>query len=196
MRSIGVLIVTGLLALSIGCRTGSTLPVLFHGPDFDLTDQTGRPFGSADLGGHVVLANFIFTSCTDVCPLLTATMAQVRDRLRPTGLLGGKVVLVSFSVDPQHDTPEILAEYGERFGAVPTEWRLLNGDQAAIDALMIGGFKVGRPMLRPRVPGGVPEINHTSRFVLLDARWQARALLSGDILDVPAVVEEIRRLAA
>jgi len=184
-----------LLALSLACRPASTLPVLFPAPQFDLVDQTGRPFSSSHLTGKVVVANFVFTNCTDICPLLTATMAQVRDQLRQERLLGEKSVIVSFSVDPEHDTPEALTTYGERFGAVPTEWRFLTGQRQAIDDLLIGGFKVGRPPPAARAPGGTPEIIHTNRFALIDPRGQVRALYSGEELNVSAVVEEVRRLA-
>jgi hypothetical protein len=94
-----------LLAATVACKPASTLPVLFPAPQFDLIDQTGRPFSSSHLTGKVVVANFIFTTCTDICPLLTATMAQVRDQLKQTKLLGEKAVIVSFSVDPEPDTP-------------------------------------------------------------------------------------------
>jgi protein SCO1/2 len=188
------LAVAVLLALGVACRPSSNLPVLFPAPEFTLTDQTGRPFSSSHLAGKVVVANFVFTTCTDICPLLTATMAQVRDQLKQAKLLGEKVAIVSFSVDPEHDTPDALRVYGERFGAVPTEWRFLTGDRQAIDDLLIGGFKVGRPPPASRTPGGAPEIIHTNRFALIDSRGQIRALYNGEELDVPAVVEEARRL--
>lgn len=184
-----------LLLGALACRPASSLPVLFPAPQFELTDQTGRPFSSAHLAGKVVVANFVFTSCTDICPLLTATMAQVRDRLRQERLLGEKAVIVSFSVDPENDTPEALAVYGERFAAVPSEWRFLTGQRQAIDDLLIGGFKVGRPPPAARAPGGSVEIIHTNRFALIDPRGQVRALLNGEELDVAGVVEEVRRLA-
>ena len=184
------------LAATVACTPASTLPVLFPAPQFDLIDQTGRPFSSSHLAGKVVVANFVFTTCTDVCPLLTATMAQVRDQLKQAKLLGEKAAIVSFSVDPEHDTPEALAAYGERFGATPAEWRFLTGQRQAIDDILIGGFKVGRPPPAARTPGATPEIIHTNRFALIDPRGRIRALLDGEALDVPSVVEEVRRLAS
>jgi protein SCO1 len=184
-----------LLVAGVACRPASTLPVLFPSPQFELTDQTGRPFSSSHLTGKVVVVNFVFTTCTDICPLLTATMAQVRDQLRQAKLLGDKAVIVSFSVDPEHDTPEALATYGERFGAVPTEWRFLTGQRQVIDDLLIGGFKVGRSPPAARTPGGAPEIIHTSRFALIDPKGQVRALYGGEDLNVSTVVDEVRRLA-
>ena len=195
MARIWALALVALLAMTVACTPASTLPVLFPAPQFDLIDQTGRPFSSAHLSGKVVVANFVFTTCTDVCPLLTATMAQVRDQLKQAKLLGDKVVIVSFTVDPEHDTPEALAAYGERFGATPAEWRFLTGPRPAIDELLIGGFKVGRPPPTARTPGGAPEIIHSNRFVLIDPRGQIRALLNGEELNVTSVVEEARRLA-
>jgi protein SCO1 len=184
-----------LLACGVACKPASTLPVLFPAPQFDLIDQTGRPFSSSHLTGKVVVANFVFTTCTDICPLLTATMAQVRDRLKQANLLGEKAAIVSFSVDPENDTPAALTAYGERFGANPAEWRFLTGDRRAIDELLIGGFKVGRPPPAARTPGAAPEIVHTDRFAIIDPRGQVRAMLSGDGLDPGSVVEEVRRLA-
>ncbi|MCC7367820.1 MAG: SCO family protein [Chloroflexi bacterium] len=190
-----ILLAVAALALLVACRPSSTLPVLFPAPRFDLLDQTGRPFSSSHLSGKVVIANFIFTTCTDICPLLTATMSQVRDQLRAANLLGDKVVIVSFTVDPEHDTPDALRVYGERFGAVPSEWRFLTGSRAAIDEILIGGFKVGRPPSAARTAGGTPEIVHSNRVALIDAASKIRAFLNGEELDIPALVEEARRLA-
>ena len=190
-----VLAVSLLVVVGLACRPQSTLPVLWQGPDFALVDQTGRPFASSELAGKVMVANFIFTTCTDICPLLSGTMARVRDELRSARLLGDKAMLVSFSVDPEQDTPAALAEYGARFGADPAEWKLLTGDRKQIDDLLLSGYKVGAP---PRIamPGATPEIVHTNRFALVDGRGQVRAVLSGDDLDVPRLVEEVRRLAS
>ena len=191
----GVLICTVLLVLGVACQQKSTLPVMWQAPSFALIDQAGRPFASAELAGKVVVANFVFTTCTDICPLLTGTMAQLRDDLRAARLLGSKALLVSFSVDPETDTPAALTEYGARFGADPAEWRFLTGDRQQIEELLTTGFKVGVP---PRVirPGAAPEISHTSRFVLIDPQGQVRALLRGEELDIPQVVTEVRRLAS
>ena len=190
-----VLAVALLLAVGVACRPQSTLPVLWPGPEFTLTDQTGRPFASSELAGKVMVGNFIFTSCTDICPLLSGTMARIRDELRSARLLGDKALLVSFSVDPERDTPAVLAEYGARFDADPAEWKLLTGDRRQIDELLTTGYKVGAPPRIPR-PGVAPEIAHTNRFAVVDPRGQVRALLSGDDLDVPKLVEEVRRLAS
>ena len=183
------------LILLMACRPASSLPVLFQAPDWSLTDQTGRPFSSSNLGGRVVLADFIYTTCTDVCPLLSGTFSEIRNQLRQAKLLGDRAVLVSFTVDPDHDTPDVLDEYGRRFGAVPTEWRFLTGDRATVEDLLLGGFKLGRPQIGARRADGSTEIVHSNRVALIDPRGQIRALYDGDALNVPAIVEEVRRLA-
>ncbi len=146
---------------------------------------------STELAGKVVVANFVFTTCTDICPLLSGTMSQVQTGLRQAGLLGSKAVILSFSVDPEHDTPPVLAEYAERFGADPDGWRFLTGDRAQIDGLLMTGYKLGVP---PRVPGR--EIVHTNRFVVVDTRGQVRWIPRADELDAGQVVEEVKKLAA
>ena len=122
-------------------------------------------------------------------------MSRVRDEPRSARLLGDTAMLVSFSVDPEQDTPAVLAEYGARFGADPADWKFSTGDRRRIDELLTTGYKVGAP---PRIakPAAAPEIVHTNRFVLMDGRGQARALLRGDELDVAPLVEEVRRLAS
>ena len=191
-----LLILIGTLALGTGCRpTASSLPVLGSAPEFSLVDQQGRPTSSTDLAGKVVVANFVFTTCTDICPALTATMGRVRDELKQARLLDGKAVLVSFSVDPEQDTPEALAEYGERFGADPAHWRFLTGDRGEIDRLLLTGFKVGAPPPASSV-GGRRDVIHTNRFVVIDPRGQIRWYPRGDEIDVGQLVEEVRRLAA
>ena len=184
------MLLVAVLAL-VACRPASSLPVLYPAPEFALTDQQGRPFSSAELAGKVVVADFVFTTCTDICPLLSGTMSQVQAQLKQAGLLGTKAVLLSFSVDPEHDRPAVLAEYAERFGADPSGWRFLTGDRAQIEGLLTTGYRVGAP---PRVPGR--EIVHTNRFVVVDPRGHVRWVPRGDELDVGQLVEEVRKLAA
>ncbi|MCC6174864.1 MAG: SCO family protein [Chloroflexi bacterium] len=192
---LAALVITALLAVTVAaCQPASTLPELFPSPEFSLVDQTGQPFSSQRIAGKVVLADFVYTSCTDICPLLSATMAQVRDQLRQAKLLGDKVMLLSFTVDPETDTPARLSEYGRRFGADPAEWRFLTGDREQVESLLIGGFKVGAPPRVSNAPGATSEIVHTNRFVLVDAQGQVRDIPNGADLDVARTVEEIRRL--
>jgi protein SCO1/2 len=188
---------TGLLLLvlaGLGCRSEPPLESYGPAPRFSLTDQLGGPFATEDVGDRVVLANFIYTSCTDTCPLLSASMGQVQEQLRAEGMLGSKAVLLSFDLDPERDTAPVLAAYGERFRADPGSWKMLTGQTEAL-ARIADDFKLGRPIPIPASEGG-PAINlaHTNRFVLVDRGGQVRAYYRGEALDVGEVVRDIRRL--
>ena len=87
----------------------------------------------ADLRGKVVAVTFIFTRCTDTCPVLTPMMSFVQDRLGSD--FGTKIAFVSITVDPERDTPQALKEYGEAFGADFTGWAFVTGSPSAIAAV-------------------------------------------------------------
>jgi protein SCO1/2 len=106
------------------------LPTIGPAPDFTLTSQDGARVSLRDFRGKVVAVAFIFASCTDVCPMLTDNMARVRDKLGPA--FGPRVAFVSITVDPERDTPEVLKQYAENFGADLKGWSFLTGDPAII----------------------------------------------------------------
>src|SRR6185436_3876170 len=136
-------------------RRLTTSPAVLGGlPPFTLTDQRGQPFGTRELAGKIWVADFIFTSCQGVCPLLSERMAEVGKRARH---LGPDFHLVSISVDPERDTPARLAEYAARWGANPISWSFLTGPEQAIQATVVEGFKVGagkEPSQRAAVEAG------------------------------------------
>jgi len=101
------------------------LPKIGPAPDFALTSQDGAPVRLADFRGKVVAVTFIFTRCTDTCPVLTPMMSFVQDRLGAD--FGQKIVFISVTVDPEHDTPEVLKEYAQAFGANPAGWFFVTG---------------------------------------------------------------------
>lgn len=109
------------------------LPTIGPAPDFSLTSQDGAPVSLADFRGKVLAVTFIFTSCADTCPLLTAKMAQVQDALGVD--FGKRICFVSITVDPEHDTPAVLKDYAETFGADLNGWAFLTGEPVAIDAV-------------------------------------------------------------
>lgn len=127
-------------------------------PSFLLTDQFNRPFDSASLKGQVWIADFIFTSCGGACPPMTQKMAQLQQKLPAA------VKLVSVTVDPARDTPQVLAEYGAGYGAQPDRWFFLTGPAEQIFPLIQKGFRLSV------AEGGSPEepVTHSSRFVLVD----------------------------
>jgi protein SCO1/2 len=180
-------------ALAACGPAGSDLPVLGNAPDFALLDQQGRTLSTSDLRGRVALVNFIFTTCADICPMLSASMQRTQEKLRADGLLGSRAVLVSITVDPQRDTPPVLAAYAERFGADPEAWRFLTGNPELVRQLVNEGFKVGAMPGQAGEPGR--DIVHGSRFVLVDSKGQVRAYLPGDNFDVEGAVREVQRLS-
>ena len=105
--------------------TEQSLPKIGPAPDFALTSQDGASVALSDFRGKVVAVTFIFTRCTDTCPVLTPMMSFVQDRLGRD--FGQKIVFISVTVDPEHDTPEVLKEYAGAFGADPAGWFFLTG---------------------------------------------------------------------
>ena len=116
-------------------------PKLYDMPEFSLTDQFGRSFGSKDLAGKIFVANFIFTHCPTRCDDLTKSMRAVQKRLR---YMRDAVYLTSFSVDPEHDTPERLKAYAKKHEAKQSTWRFLTGDLEDVKKAVVDGFKIGR----------------------------------------------------
>ena len=98
-------------------------------PNFSLLDQTGAPFERWDMTGGVWVADFIFTRCPEICPLLSTRMAQLQDLVLAHDSGGPPIGLVSITVDPRHDTPAVLAEYGSKFSADPSVWSFLTGSE-------------------------------------------------------------------
>ncbi|MEP7015752.1 MAG: SCO family protein [Verrucomicrobiota bacterium] len=134
-------------------------------PSFQLTNQSGQPFGSAQLAGKIWIADFIFTSCPGPCPMISTRMSELQKPLAATD-----VNLVSFTVDPEKDTPEVLRDYAERSHADPNRWNFLTGSKSAIYQLSHDGFKLA--VSDGRDEAGVPV--HSTRMVLVDRHGQIR----------------------
>jgi protein SCO1/2 len=118
------------LVLAHDTTQNARLPTIGPAPEFTLTSQDGAPVSLADYRGKVVAVTFIFTSCQDTCPLLTAKMAQVQDELGSQ--FGARIAFVSITVDPERDTPEVLKQYAQNFGANLAGWAFLTGDPVAL----------------------------------------------------------------
>ena len=142
-----------------------------HGsvPDFLLIERSGKKIALADLRGATWIADFIYTTCTDTCPLQSAEMSKLQDELRPKNPLR----FVSFSVDPDHDTPAVLTAYAQRFKADGDRWLFLTGDKEQISNLIQAGFHLSAaPLKQSGADSGV--ILHSPRFVLIDKNSQIR----------------------
>lgn len=185
--------------------TTQDLVPLGAAPSFALRDQLDRPIRSEDFSGTVIVANFIYTQCADICPILSAQMEQLQNRLRQEALLGPRVQLLSFTVDPRHDTPAVLRTYAERYHADPATWHFLTGPEEIMIPLIVDGFKLGVNALPPVAsPTGeiqrdhqaapASEVMHSGRFILIDPQGQIRAYYDGQTLDLDQVVHAIRQL--
>jgi protein SCO1/2 len=159
-------------------------------PAFQLVDQKGAPFTDGNLTGHVSVVDFIFTRCTASCPRLTAQMAQLQGRLAQAGS-GAK--LVSFSVDPDNDTPPVLAEYASRAGADAARWSFVTGSLDTMKSAVVSGFKVAMDK-QPRGANDY-DVVHGDWFVLVDAHGNLRGYYKTDeAKDVDRLMRDIKRL--
>lgn len=190
-----------LVSLSgLGRSQAEGLDTFGDAPAFALVDQFERPVSSQDLRGTVVVANFVYTNCPDLCPLLSVRMQALQERLRQENLLDGPVQLLSFTVDPARDTATVLRAYAERHQADPRAWRFVTGPKDTVILLIVTGFHLGLDALPPGprgADGDVPttyEVAHGTRFVLIDRRWRVRAYYRGDSFDPEQVVADIRSL--
>ena len=163
-------------------------------PEFSLTERSGRPVTRADLLGRVSVVNFFYTRCADTCPLQSAHLARLQAEL------GGApdVQLISVSVDPEHDTPAVLAAYAVQFQADPRRWLFLTGPRDAVYHLAVDGFHLatlaahgaGPSLVAWHVPSpawahhepAAPEMArlvHASRFALVDRHARIRGYFDG-----------------
>lgn len=136
-------------------------------PEFALIERSERRVTRDELLGLVWVANFFYTSCPDTCPLQSAKLA----RLQRDVANDRDVRLVSISVDPEHDTPEVLRDYVQRFHADPNRWLFLTGDKAAIYRLAQKGFRLS--VVDPEVAS--PQAPHAPRGVPLGSQSQLRS---------------------
>ncbi len=162
--------------------TRQSLPVYNRLPQFLLVESSGRPVGLKDLQGKVWIADFFFTTCPGPCPRMSARMAELQKALS-----GQEAVrFVSITVDPANDTPQILAEYADRFQARKDRWFFLTGEKSLIHHLAKDGFLVG----------GVEDVMlHTTRFMLVDQQGQLRGYYdSGDNDSLKQLLADVRTL--
>lgn len=131
-------------------------------PDFSLTDQSGLPFALSDLHEKIWVADFIFTTCATICPPMTIQMASLQNEFAAED-----VHFVSFSVDPERDTPEVLFRYADDYGADGSRWAFLTGQKEAIYQLAHEGFNLAAGHRGS-------EILHSTRFVLVDQNQRVR----------------------
>jgi protein SCO1/2 len=146
------------------------LPVIGPAPPFTLTSQDGKPVALADLRGKVLAVTFIYTGCPDICPLVTQKMVEVQNALGAA--FGAKIAFVSITLDPERDTPAVLKDYAQSWGAKPDGWMFLTGSPAAIrDVTRRYGVFFAK-----KEDGSV---DHTQLTTLVDADGQMRVQYIG-----------------
>lgn len=164
-------------------------PVVGEVPDFTLINRDGQAVRRADLAGAPWVADFIFTRCGASCPMMSLRMARL-ERSLPEDL---GVRFVSFSVDPEHDTPKVLEEYAQSLGA-PGRWLFLTGDKAQIHRLSREGFKLAVDDTTPVSPD--EPIMHSTRFVLVDGQGKIRGYYEAfDEPSLERLVKDLRAIA-
>ena len=170
----------------------SPLPEIGKISDFQFTERSGAAFDSKELKGKVWIASFMFTRCAGICPLMSNHMRMLQEKLK----YKGQVRFVSFSVDPEYDTPEVLRKYAERFNADAKKWFFLTGPKKEIFDLSERAFRLG--------VGEIPEkdreaadqsVGHSARFVLVDQRGIIRGYYdSQSMKDFDPLISAVERL--
>jgi len=156
-------------------------------PEFALTERSGKEIRSADLLGKVWIANFIYTHCTDTCPVQSAEMKALQDQFGRERNLR----LVSITVDPKRDTPAVLAGYASRFGADPARWFFLTGKREEIFRIAQEGFHLAAAEIPEAQRGGSEATHlHSPRFVVVDRRGEIRGYYPGTEKDA---LQRLRR---
>jgi protein SCO1 len=156
------------------------LPVIGPAPAFTLTSQDGAPVALADLRGKVVALAFIYTGCPDICPMLTQKMVDVQDALGTE--FGAKIAFVSITLDPERDTPDVLKDYAQFWGAKLDGWAFMTGSLEAVrDVTRRYGVFFAK-----KEDGSV---EHSQLTTLVDADGQIRVQYLGARFDP----EEFRR---
>ena len=151
---------------------------------FVATDQSAALLSDRDLLGHVWVADFIFTRCRGLCPLLSARLASLRGEMKDE-----RIRFISFTIDPEHDTPGVLAAYGRSWATNDGRWRLLRTDRATLSR--IAGS------LDPAAVGSVDASTHSDRFFLIDSRGGIRGSFgSADPGDQKCLSEALHDLIA
>jgi len=147
------------------------LPSISVIPPFTLTERSGRIITNADLNGKIWVADFVYTTCPGPCPLVTAELAKIQQ----AEIGDPHVQLVTFTVDPQNDTPAVLASYADKFHADANKWWFLTGPEKPLYALIETGFlqavqdNHGQPQ-----DDGQGTVTHSTYFALVDAQGRMR----------------------
>ena len=176
--------IAALLLCLAACRaSGPKLDDFGVVPAFQLTASDGQTFDSGVLRGKVWVADFFFTTCGSICPMMSAHMHHIQESIADVP----NAQLVSFTIDPWHDSPPVLAQYATVYHAAPDRWHLLTGPQATLQRLDRDVFKLGN------VDGS---LTHSPRFVLVDGNGHIRGYYdTTEAGSIPKIIAHLRGLA-
>ncbi len=169
-----LLVLISVLLTSVALASDSTLKKLGTLPNFEAIDQNDAPFSSLSLEGKVSIINFFFTSCQGPCPVLMSKIKLVIEKSKSCKELN----VISISVDPENDSPDVLNSYSQTRGFEESNWKLLRMDKEKVIDLINNGVHLGQ---------GDSVVNHTTRVVLVDKSLSIRALVRGmdnDSIDI------------
>ena len=178
-------IVAVMLLVTFLFKDSSTLddlPISGSVPDFEFTDSNGETITREDMEGKVWVADFIFTTCTMACPIMTGNMNLIHKSFKDDN----NVRIISISVYPEYDTPEVLKEYASRYNANTDRWHFLTGPEESVKNIIKTGFKIG---------DYEDIIFHSEKFALVDVRGNIRGYYSGmETEDMSKLKKDIKRL--
>lgn len=156
-------------------------------PSFNLLNQHSRPVSEKYFEDHVTVVNFFFTTCPTICPDMTSELLRVQGNFPDNA----PVRILSISIDPAYDRPEVLASYANLHGARENQWNFVTGDKSAIYELVRCGFILP---VQDRMDGA-EDILHSDRFILVDSQRRIRGYYSGtDREDVDRLLTEMKIL--
>lgn len=167
-------------------RRPPELPRLGHIPTFSLTNQRGEPVRAESFQGTVWIADFVFLGCQQSCPTLTARMHDLQQTIE-SHASKNPIRFVSFSVDPDNDTPERLHDYAVKFKANEATWSFLTGKNEDVGKIVVEGFKMQYGRTKDDQTG-VFDIMHGDWFILVDGKGNIRGYYDSS---EPAAMEKI-----
>jgi protein SCO1 len=171
-------------------KTDDHLKAMKKAPDFQLEDLQGKTVNAADLNGKVRLFYFFYSNCPDVCLPTSFILSQVQDSLKAKGYLGNKAEIVSITIDPSKDTPQVLTEFGKKFHAEPNGWRFLRGDEAKTQAL---AEQFGIMVVKDKAGN----LSHSNAILIVDPKGDIRTYYnaSDPELDPEFIVKDVITLS-
>ena len=169
----------------------SSLPVVKAAPDFELQNWNGENVSASVNRGKIVLMEFMFTSCPDICPLTTSKMVKLQEQLKQKSLFGEKVQFVAVTFDPEKDTPDVLRKYAERMNLDMAGWHVLRGDEkSTIEIAAKYGIMVQKM-------GGGQFAHSVTSLNLIDSQQRiSKVYQMGDGMKIEEIMFDIETLLA